>query len=286
MEVEGSGNGHFIPVRNEQDLLQEKERESTLFVMQLNCFKGKEAIALAVASQEHKYSHPVYYKGNVCFPKLIPKPIQDDNDEDYDDEDQVSQEDVERNKNLSLNLNLSQEEDDDDETFSVDLQSLLSQQHQNRVKRQDHFSSHRFRSRIPPYHSSYFTAPLTGASSPSIPLTRTKQKIKLSRALDMVETYKLQGCVARTICQLACDPTIFGKTGQSMAAVMYRINSHSKIPGVSEEKASFYREAISSGEVIRENEDDCTSTCTQRYTPCSMATPVILRMASNFDLSV
>ena len=124
-------------------------------------------------------------------------------------------------------------------------------------------------------------ASLTSSSS-----SKRKSKIKLSRALEMVEAFGLQTCVARSICELACDPDMFGKLGRAMHRVMTRLNSHVNIAGVEEEKAAFYREAVTSGETFKYNEDDCKTECTDRYSPCSRPTPFMLRMASNIDFAL
>ena len=122
---------------------------------------------------------------------------------------------------------------------------------------------------------------MPSASSPH----RRRTRVKLSRALELVEAFGLQTCVARSICELSCNHEAYGKTGRSLYQLMNRLNSHDIIPGVDEEKASFYREAVDSGQVIRDNQDDCKEECTDRYTPCSRPTVFMLKMASNIDFS-
>lgn len=113
-----------------------------------------------------------------------------------------------------------------------------------------------------------------------------RTKVKLGRALEMIEMYGMKTCVARAICELACNPNIFGRMGRSLYGLMTSLNARRNIKGVPEEKASFYRTAVATGTTFKDKNKDCQDSCTIEYTPCNKPTPFLLRMASNIDFSI
>jgi hypothetical protein len=250
-------------------------------------------------SQEYRFSRPVTLStnGSVCFVKLVP--VEKEDEEDYDDEydyEDDDEEELTKNDNQTRNqkstpikslkesiplLDLVEDVGEDIEEFKMSDSNRKGRTYINMIrrKRQDSLSFDDSSDGSP---SSDSTDLMTSPSSS----TKRKQKIKISRALELVEAFGLQTCVARTICELSCNHAAFGKTGRSLYNLMTRLNSHTNIPGVEEEKAGFYREAVSSGEIIRDNEDDCKDECNDRYAPCSRPTSFMLRMASGIDFSI
>ena len=110
------------------------------------------------------------------------------------------------------------------------------------------------------------------------------QKIKLPKALELVEQYGLKECVARTSCELACNPNLYGRIGRSLYRFMSFVYRRNRIAGVSAAAIDFYRSSITAG--ARLKGQNCKDECKSQYAGCTRQTSVLLRMASHIDLSI
>lgn len=110
------------------------------------------------------------------------------------------------------------------------------------------------------------------------------QKIKLPQALELVEEYGLKECVARTACELACNPNLYGRMGRALYRFMATVYNRSKIPGIADAAVQFYRSSITAG--ARLKGQNCRPQCRSEYTGCFRQTSSLLRMASHVDLSI
>lgn len=110
------------------------------------------------------------------------------------------------------------------------------------------------------------------------------QKIKLPKALELVEQYGLKQCVARTSCELACDPNLYGRRGRSLYRFMALVYKRNRIPGIPAAAVAFYRSSIAAGAKLKGQ--NCKDECNSQFTGCTRQTSVLLRMASHIDLSI
>lgn len=110
------------------------------------------------------------------------------------------------------------------------------------------------------------------------------RKIKLAQALKLVQEYGLVDCVARTACELSCNPRLYGRMGHALTRFMARVSKRNTIPGIPSSAVDFYRSSMAFGFHLKGS--NCKTECKSRYSDCTRQTPSLLLMASRVDLSI
>lgn len=110
------------------------------------------------------------------------------------------------------------------------------------------------------------------------------RRIPLQKALQLVESYGLKECVARTSCELSCNPDLYGRMGRSLSMMMNRLGKRVSFPGVAASAIDFYRTATSTGRGLRGK--NCKEECKSKYPECKHRAATLLRLASTIDLSI
>jgi len=103
--------------------------------------------------------------------------------------------------------------------------------------------------------------------------TVTKTEVTLKQAINIVEKRRLTQCVARTICELSCDPKIYGEKGTPVYQTLKEFESDS-LP-----KLAFYKNARDKGQALALDNTDCHE-CHSLYPNCKTSTETLLRLAN------
>jgi len=119
------------------------------------------------------------------------------------------------------------------------------------------------------------------ASTPTSVTTRVKDgvertEVTLKQAISIVEKRRLTDCVARTICELACNPDTYGEKGKAVYATLKQFESDS-MP-----KLAFYKTARDNGEALAPG-GQC-SDCYTVYAKCKTPTETLLRLANALSI--
>lgn len=105
-----------------------------------------------------------------------------------------------------------------------------------------------------------------------------RRPITLKQALQLIESQKMDVCVTRVLCELACDPNGHGPTGQMLHQALVRLeanNPHSDDPLIVK-----FQSAVDKG---RELKGRCRQ-CYSVYTSCPQKTEQLLKLASQFNV--
>jgi len=118
------------------------------------------------------------------------------------------------------------------------------------------------------------------ASTPTSVTARVKDAIErtevtLKQAISIVEKRRLTDCVARTICELSCDPDTFGEKGKSVYQTLKEFESDS-LP-----KLAFYKTARDRGQAL--TKANCKE-CYTLYAKCKTPTETLLRLANALSI--
>ncbi|CAG2168440.1 unnamed protein product [Oppiella nova] len=94
-------------------------------------------------------------------------------------------------------------------------------------------------------------------------------------AISIVEKRRLTECVARTICELACNPDTYGDKGRAVYQTLKEFESES-LP-----KLAFYKTARDRGQALTKT--NCNE-CYTLYAKCKTPTETLLRLASALSI--
>ncbi|CAG2183353.1 unnamed protein product, partial [Oppiella nova] len=95
-----------------------------------------------------------------------------------------------------------------------------------------------------------------------------KTEVTLKQAISIVEKRRLTECVARTLCELACNPDTYGDKGRAVYQTLKEFESES-LP-----KLAFYKTARDRGQALTKT--NCNE-CYTLYAKCKTPTETLLR---------
>jgi len=122
------------------------------------------------------------------------------------------------------------------------------------------------------------------ASTPTTVATKSATKVKdtidrtevtLKQAITIVEKRRLTDCVARTICELSCNPETYGEKGKPVYETLKKFESDS-LP-----KLAFYKTARDRGQAL--DKSNCKE-CFTLYAKCKTPTETLLKLANALSI--
>jgi len=116
-----------------------------------------------------------------------------------------------------------------------------------------------------------YSAPTDSSSRNSSGMGTEKTEVTLQQAINIVEKRRLTECVARTICELSCNPETYGSKGKAVYETLKRFESDT-LP-----KLMYYKTARDSGQKLTKS--NCKE-CFNLYANCKSPTETLLRLAN------